>query len=194
MKCFFTKTLIFFSLFLCSCAVYPSKVGMKLNHSNYVKAEPESTKIVISTWDQKAWLLDENGKVCLESDVSTGVDGRETPAGKYHVLEKLTEKQSNLYGRLVDEKSGEVVIKEAWNHKGEIPQGLVYKGIAMPYWLRLTWDGIGMHEGEFEKRIRSSFGCIRVYKGAQSYFYEKSVLGTAVEVVDHSLVKEMYYR
>jgi len=44
----------------------------------YYATAPEQTKIVVSLWDQKAWLLGKEGRVILETDVSTGVPGFET--------------------------------------------------------------------------------------------------------------------
>jgi len=58
----------------------------------------------------------------------------------------------------------------------------------MPYWMRLTWDGVGMHVGKFKKRTRSSFGCIRVYEKAQLLIFAKTQLGTEIEVVPGSLM------
>ena len=38
---------------------------------------------------QKAWLVDGQGRVLVETYVSTGVPGHETPLGRFEVLEKL---------------------------------------------------------------------------------------------------------
>jgi len=81
-------------------------------------------------------------------------------------------KRSNRYGKYVDKDTKEVVVERAWEHTGPKPKGTVYQGILMPYWMRLTWYGIGMHVGKFDKRVRSSFGCIRVFEEAQPYIYK----------------------
>ena len=160
----------------------------------YLFSNAKNNSLKISLWDQKAWLLDSRGRVLVSTDVSTGIDGRLTEAGEYKVLEKIRGKRSNLYGRYVDDKSGHVVIDKAWEHEGDPPEGTHYEGILMPYWMRLSWDGVGMHVGKFKKRIRSSFGCIRVNEKSQPYFYYKTVLGTSVEIVEESLVAEMQGR
>jgi hypothetical protein len=85
------------------------------------------------------------------------------------------------------------VIEKAWEHSGEVPAGCVYEGIAMPYWMRLTWYGVGMHVGKFKKRIRSSFGCIRVYQKAQLLIYQKTRIGTPVEIVSQSLQEQFEF-
>ena len=157
----------------------------------YEVAGREETSIKLSLWDQKAWLLNGKEEVILETDISTGIDGRETPDGTFKVLEMLEDKRSNLYGRYVDKETREVVVKESWNHEGPIPEGTEYEGILMPYWLRLTWDGVGMHVGKFPQRVRTSFGCIRVFEEAQPYIYQKVQKGTKIEIYKESLVSQM---
>jgi len=166
-------------------------LSYRVNQKLYDEADSRLTEVKVSLWDQKAWLLNEKGQVLLETDVSTGIDGRETPARSYTVLEKLEQKRSNRYGRYVSNETGEIVVEKAWEHQGGAPEGTVYRGIAMPYWMRLTWYGIGMHVGGFEQRVRTSFGCIRVYEKAQPWIYKKIEVGSKVEVVAESLLIEM---
>ncbi|MCH1509583.1 MAG: L,D-transpeptidase [Akkermansiaceae bacterium] len=188
------------SLFLClpllvtltSCVSHgpkdPKATGYKERGIYYWLATADETKVKISLWDQKAWLLNGDGKAILETDVSTGVPGKETPEGIFPILERIEEKRSNRYGKFVDIETREVVVEKAWEHQGEAPEGSEYEGIAMPYWMRLTWYGIGMHVGEFNKRARASFGCVRVVDEAQEKIYRKTMLGTEVEVVADSLL------
>jgi len=117
------------------------------------------------------------------------VPGKETPEGVFSVLERLEEKRSNRYGRIVKKDTREVVIEKSWEHEGPLPEGTEYEGIEMPYWMRLTWDGVGMHVGKFKKRTLSSFGCIRVFEKAQPLIFAKTKKGTKVEVVPESLVE-----
>ncbi|MBR9761188.1 L,D-transpeptidase [bacterium] len=165
----------------------PKVAGYKVRKIHYWLAKADETKVKISLWDQKAWLLNGDGKAILETDVSTGVPGKETPEGTFPVLERIEEKRSNRYGRFVDIETREVVVEKAWEHQGDAPEGSEYEGIAMPYWMRLTWYGIGIHVGEFNKRARASFGCVRVVGKAQAKIYKKTMLGTKVEVVADSL-------
>ena len=108
------------------------------------------------------------------------------------MLEKLEEKRSNLYGKYVRPGTGKEVAK-TWEVEVP-PEGTVVEGISMPYWMRLTWDGIGMHEGKFPKRKRSSFGCIRVFKKAQPLIYRKTLVGTPVVIEERSLQEELGVR
>lgn len=173
---------------LSSCAgSLPDQPGYKVDTKSYRKTSSEDSTIKISLWDQKVWLLNGEGKAVLEADVATGVPGRETPQGTFEVLERLESKRSNRYGKYVNEISREVVVEKSWEHEGDPPEGTIYEGIAMPYWMRLTWDGVGMHVGKFKKRTRSSFGCIRVYEKAQPMIFEKTQIGTPVEIVLASL-------
>ena len=187
-------TLFLISLILVSCGASESKKpGYRVKWIKYRATSEEEAKIQISLWDQKAWLLNGGGEAVLETDVATGVAGKESPQGVFEVLERIESKRSNLYGKYVNEATGEVMIEKAWEHSGEVPAGCVYEGIAMPYWMRLTWYGVGMHVGKFKKRIRSSFGCIRVYQKAQLLIYQKTRIGTPVEIVSQSLQEQFEF-
>ena len=156
--------------------------SFEIDTQKYANASNRETKLKISLSAQKATLLNGVGEVILQSDVSTGMAGRGTPKGRFTILERIVDKRSNKYGQYVDKETKKVVVAKAWEHKGKKPANTVYQGIAMPYWMRLTWYGVGMHVGKFEKGKRSSFGCIRVPEEAQPYFYEKTRLGTRVVI------------
>lgn len=182
-------------LLMISCGLNDAnQLSYTVDRTGYRKLQPESAKIEISLWDQKAWLLDEAHQPVLVTDIATGVPGKETPRGEFTILERQKSKRSNRYGRLVDQETREVVIEKAWEHKGPIPEGSEYEGIAMPYWMRLTWYGVGIHVGQFKKRTRSSFGCIRVYEKAQPKIFEKTQLGTPVKIVSESLMEKYSLR
>lgn len=182
--------ILFFSLFVVACqpaaklkkpTPLPNNLpSYTIDQAKYDQATPSETSIAINLAEQKARLLNKNGEVLIKSDVSTGKKGKETPRGSFKVLERIVKKRSNKYGQYVDKNTREVVIAKAWEHQGARPKGTVYQGIAMPYWMRLTWDGIGMHVGGFQKGVPSSFGCIRVPAEIQPYFYNKTKLGTRI--------------
>lgn len=187
------------SILAVSC-VYPeahrktAKLELMTSSERYEKLAPQDSSLKISLWDQKVWLLDKDKQVALVTDISTGIDGRETSAGRYQVLERIKNKRSNLYGKLVSKATGEVEVERSWEYEGPIPKHLEFRGTEMLYWMRLTWDGVGMHIGKFEQRKRSSFGCVRVYEKAQPLIYAKTRLGTPVEIVERSLMVEMAAR
>ncbi len=197
MKIFLCGFLGVLLLLLGSCQVLPGLGGGKqatyqVNRAKYVRLSPEEAKAKISLWDQKAWLLNGRDEAVLETDVATGVDGKDTPTGEFSVLERLETKRSNIYGQYVRKDNGKVVVEKSWELPGGPPEGTEYQGTSMPYWMRLTWDGVGMHVGDFPKRTRSSFGCVRVVKGAQPLIFKKTTLGTPVEVVSGSLLERYH--
>lgn len=139
-------------------------------------------RIDISLASCTAQLLGGAGTVLAEMDVSPGLPGYETPTGGYYVREKLPLKRSNLYGQYVNAETREVVVARAWEHKGPRPEGTVYQGIAMPYWLRVTDGGVGMHVGGFNRGKPSSHGCIRCPEEPQRVFWDKSRVGTPLYI------------
>lgn len=118
-----------------------------------------------------------------QSRVSTGKPGRETPTGTFSVLEKRETKRSNLYGRLVDEH-GVVILEDADARNSAIPENCRFVGARMPYWLRLTYSGVGMHAGIIpEPGTASSHGCIRLPMEFAEKLYRNAEVGTQVTVV-----------
>lgn len=139
-------------------------------------------RIDVSLASSTAQLLSADGDLLAEMDVSPGLPGHPTPTGRFRITEKLPLKRSNLYGQFVCKDTREVVVARAWEHEGPRPDGTVYQGIAMPYWLRLTSDGVGMHVGGFNRGLPSSHGCIRCPEEGQTFFYERAKVGTPVTV------------
>ncbi|MGJ8725762.1 MAG: L,D-transpeptidase family protein [Roseibacillus sp.] len=137
--------------------------------------------IEISLQQQKLLLLDSLGRVAIETDCSTGIPGRETPTGRFPIKEMIVDKRSNKYGKYVSKETGEVVVEKSWEVARK-PAGTRYLGIAMPYWMRLTWDGVGVHVGAFPRGHRSSFGCIRMPEKVQPLVYQKCRIGMPVTV------------
>ena len=142
----------------------------------------DKVRIDISLASSTAQLLTGEDAVLAEMDVSPGVPGHLTPAGAYRVTEKLPLKRSNLYGQYVRPDTREVVVARAWEHKGPRPDGTVYQGIAMPFWLRVTGDGVGIHVGGFNRGQPSSHGCVRCPEEPQRFFWEKCRVGTPVRI------------
>jgi hypothetical protein len=107
---------------------------------------------IIALAQQRVSVYGASGKI-MEAPVSTGVRGRETPAGIYSILEKEVEHHSNLY----DDAS-------------------------MPFMERLTWTGIAMHAGALPG-YPASHGCTRLsYRFAQE-LYQVTKPGMRVVIV-----------
>ena len=77
----------------------------------------EPIMAIVSLKSQQVTFYDADGWI-LRAPVSSGVKGRETPAGVFAVVEKNKDHHSSLYD-------------DAW----------------MPNMLRITWNGIALHGG-----------------------------------------------
>jgi lipoprotein-anchoring transpeptidase ErfK/SrfK len=115
------------------------------------RAAGEPIMAIVSIKSQQVTFYDADGWI-LRAPVSTGVTGRETPAGVFAVLEKEKDHHSTMYD-------------DAW----------------MPNMQRLTWNGIALHGGPLPG-YAASHGCIRMpYRFAEKV-YDKTWIGMRVIV------------
>lgn len=115
--------------------------------------------------------------------VATGREGHGTSAGSYKITEKIEDKYSNLYGWIEDE-FGNVVDGDA-KPGDKVPEGMVYVPAPMPFWMRLTSYGIGMHGGLIpEPGKPASHGCIRMPKEFAPVLFDSVVVGTPVTITN----------
>ncbi len=111
----------------------------------------EPIMAIVSIKTQQATFYDADGWI-LRAPVSTGVKGRETPAGVFAVLEKDADHRSSLY----DDAS-------------------------MPHMQRLTWNGIAFHGGPLPG-YAASHGCVRMPYGFAEKLFNKTRIGMRVIV------------
>jgi len=104
---------------------------------------------------QRAYAI-ENGVTLFEGHISSGKSGYETPTGSFKILQKERMHLSNLYPQ---------------------PNG----GAKMPYMMRLTWDGVAMHQG-YVPRHPASHGCIRLQRRFAKKLFTWVSKGTRVIV------------
>lgn len=116
------------------------------------------------------------------SAISSGREGFDTPAGSYKIIQKNIDHKSNLYGDYVD-PSGNVVVKNVDVKKDPCPPGARFAGAPMPYFMRLTNTGVGMHQG-FLPGVPDSHGCIRMPEKMVKIYWANAPLGTPVTVVN----------
>src|SRR3984957_8129091 len=109
--------------------------------------EPIMASVSIKT--QQVTFYDADGWI-LRAPVSTGITGRETPAGVFAVLEKDVDHHSSLYD-------------DAW----------------MPNMQRLTWNGIALHGGPLPG-YAASHGCVRMPYGFAEKLFDKTRIGMRV--------------
>jgi len=107
---------------------------------------------VVSLSDQRVTIYGAEGKM-LQSPVSTGSTGYETPAGIYSVVQKKEVHQSNVY--------------EDGN---------------MPFMQRITWTGIALHAGVLPGHP-ASHGCVRLPHAFAQQLFDLTDIGLRVIVV-----------
>jgi len=109
----------------------------------------EPIMAIVSIKSQQVTFYDADGWI-LRAPVSTGVGGRETPAGIFAIIEKEKDHRSTMYD-------------DAW----------------MPNMLRITWNGIALHGGPLPG-YAASHGCIRMPYGFAEKLYDKTWIGMRV--------------
>lgn len=115
--------------------------------------------------------------------VATGKEGHSTQAGTYSITEKIVDKHSNKYGWIEDE-FGNVTDGDA-KPGDRVPAGMMYVPAPMPYWMRLTSYGIGMHSGIIPQPGEpASHGCIRMPKDFVATLFENVTVGTPVMITN----------
>jgi hypothetical protein len=121
---------------------------------------------IVSIQSQQVTFYDADGWI-MRAPVSTGVKGRETPAGVFAVLEKDKDHHSTMYD-------------DAW----------------MPHMQRITWNGIALHGGPLPG-YAASHGCVRMPYGFAEKLFDTTWIGmriiispmdaTPVDVTDKAL-------
>jgi len=106
----------------------------------------------ITVYDAIDWIY--------RAPVSTGVKGRETPAGIFAVVEKEKDHRSTMYD-------------DAW----------------MPHMQRITWNGIALHGGPLPG-YAASHGCVRMPYGFAEKLFNKTRIGMRVIISPHDAVPE----
>lgn len=141
-------------------------------------ANRSNTKVRINLSDQRAQLL-VGEQVAMDLPCCTGKAGKRTPAGNFRITSKIVTKRSNIFGTLY--KNGRRVHGgDRRKYRGSYDR---YVGAALPYWMRITDDGIGMHYSGYVHRYPGSNGCIRMPKAPVQTIFAKTRVGTPVQVV-----------
>src|SRR3954454_10467848 len=109
----------------------------------------EPIMAIVSIKAQQVTLYDADGWI-LRAPVSTGVSGRETPAGVFTVLEKDKDHHSTMYD-------------DSW----------------MPNMQRITWNGVALHGGPLPG-YAASHGCVRMPFGFAEKLFDRPRIGMRV--------------
>ncbi len=154
-----------------SCTTVPELGGMM------DRGGTKNRKIVVKLGEQKAYLY-QHGKLVAQAPISSGREGKDTPRGRFRVIEKDADHRSSLYGNYV--RNGKVVKENIDIRKGGRPAGSKFQGVPMPYFLRFT-GAYGLHAGNVPGYPASS-GCVRLPQRHAKRFYDAVQLGTPVVV------------
>lgn len=156
---------------------YPKTANVWKNEDLLSKTTASNSRLVMSLDKQRAYLMNGN-EIAMDYPISSGKSGFRTPAGEYTILEKKVDKASNLYGKVYDAEGNRIWGKE---EPGDVPEGGKFVGSPMPYWLRLSNEGVGHHIGRVP-RYPASHGCIRGPRSVMPTVYRKVKIGTPVSV------------
>ena len=158
---------------------YPKTYSVWKNEELLSHTNAENSSILISLEKQRAFLM--NGEeIVMDYPICSGIASRPTPTGTFYILEKVVDKHSNKYGRIMD-AAGDVTNGNAEVGLDPIPEGGKFVGAEMRYWMRLTNDGVGHHIGPV-KRKPASHACVRGPSATMPIIYSKVKLGTRVTV------------
>ena len=109
----------------------------------------EPIMAIVSIKTQQVTFYDADGWI-YRAPVSTGISGRETPAGVFALIEKDKDHHSTMYD-------------DAW----------------MPNMQRITWNGIALHGGPLPG-YAASHGCVRMPYGFAEKLFNKTRIGMRV--------------
>ncbi len=135
--------------------------------------------IKISIKEQRAYFY-KNGMLVGISQLSTGREGKNTPIGRFSVVNKDKGHASSMYGDFVD-KSDQVV-KPNVAASDPKPPGSHFKGASMPYYMQIA-PGFGLHAG-YLPGYPASHGCIRMPEFMAENFFKSVSVGTPVTITN----------
>jgi Uncharacterized protein conserved in bacteria len=145
------------------------------------RTNPENSRVFVSLGKQRAYLM-MGDEIAIDTPVSTGKKAGMTPKGSFTVLEKDKDHRSNIYGNFVNSR-GQVVRSGVSTRVDSAPSGTRFQGAPMQFFMRLTWQGVGMHVGHLPG-YPASHGCIRMPADIAPLFYERVKIGTPVVIDD----------
>lgn len=142
---------------------------------------PGLSTLTIDLSEQKAYLY-QGGQSVGWTYVATGRSGYATPTGTFRILEKKVDKRSNRYGSIIG--SNGAVLRSDATAGVHYVRGGRFLGARMPYWMRLTGYGIGMHAGPIpHPGSPASHGCIRLPYDMAQTIYQNAPVGTRVTIM-----------
>ncbi len=146
------------------------------------KLTTTNTTVKVHLYEQRGLVLHEGRDVAIDFPVSSGRRAFPTKPGSYTIIDKKLKHSSNLYGKYVEAESGKVLNSDVDTTADKMPEGARYVGSPMPYFLRLTNNGLGLHIG-IVPGYPASHGCVRVPRTIMPKVYGVVHKGTPVEII-----------
>jgi L,D-transpeptidase catalytic domain len=174
-------------LALAEHAVFRAASGWKKrtyrNQALLSQATSDNVSLEISLAEQRGILLVRTA-IAMDFPVATGRKSHPTPAGDYAIRAKEKDYASNLYGKIYDAQDA-VIVSDADVRSDLVPEGGRFEGATMPYWMRLTDSGVGMHVGYVPGRP-ASHGCIRLKRDSATQIFGLVKVGTPVVIAENA--------
>jgi len=120
--------------------------------------------------------------LAIDSPISSGKRAGMTPTGNFTIVQKDKTHRSTVYGNFVDSK-GRVVRAGVSSRIDTAPSGSRYEGAPMTDFMRITWEGVGLHVGILPG-YPASHGCIRLPPEVAEAMYGRVKIGTPVQVIN----------
>jgi lipoprotein-anchoring transpeptidase ErfK/SrfK len=139
---------------------------------------PDNAHVIVSISRQRAYLM-VGDQIGLDTPISSGKAGHETPTGKFSVIEKDPDHRSSIYGAFCDDQN-RIVRAGVSLLADSAPSGTHFIGAPMLWFCRF-YDGVGMHVGILPG-YPASHGCVRLPADSAKIIYDKVKVGTPVEV------------
>jgi lipoprotein-anchoring transpeptidase ErfK/SrfK len=152
---------------------------MSTNAAVLQSVTPDSAHVLVSISKQRAYLM-AGDQIAIDSPISSGKRGHESPTGRFTILEKDKDHHSSIYGDYKDTK-GRTVRGGISAHIDSAPSGTHFVGASMKWFMRLTGEGVGMHVGILPG-YPASHGCVRMPEPAAALFYSHVKVGTPAVV------------
>jgi lipoprotein-anchoring transpeptidase ErfK/SrfK len=140
---------------LAEARVFGGTLPLRSGESRWNPRAPKAgaAEVVVSLGRQRAWLY-RGGELAAVTTISSGKPGKDSPVGRFPILEKRKHHKSNLYS-----------------------------AAPMPFMQRLNWYGVALHGGEIPP-YPASHGCIRLPMAFAERLYAATAVGTPVWVED----------
>ena len=151
------------------------------NQALLSQASSDNVSLEISLSEQRGFLLVRTA-IAMDFPVATGRKSYPTPAGDFTIRAKEKDYASNLYGKIYDAQNL-LVVPDADARSDIVPEGGHFEGATMPYWMRLTDSGVGLHVGYVPGRP-ASHGCIRLKLDSATEIFELVKVGTPVVIAE----------